>query len=134
MCRDITFAAAVNSLVSFFSFSLFFFSGRRNYSRKCVSGSLFFFVCLTAFAPRDLSCNLSLISSIWVFFFLSQNVNWNLFLYFIFLKNNLISVPNGVMHLFRRCGHAHVRLQIDSYAYSNVGPYPNTEPLGGFHQ
>lgn len=38
------------------------------------------------------------------------------------------------MHFFRRRGHAHVRLQTDTYAYSNLGPYPNSEPVGSFHQ
>jgi hypothetical protein len=43
-------------------------------------------------------------------------------------------VTNGAMHFFRRRGHAHVRLQTDTYAYSNLGPYPNSEPVGSFHQ
>jgi hypothetical protein len=138
MCRDITFAAAVNSLVSFFFFLSIFFSGRRNYWRKCVSGSLFFFVCLLSpHSPLGIELqSLPNLFNFLGFFFLITKCQMKYYFLFIsfFFLNNLISVTNGVMHLFRRCGHAHVRLQIDSYAYSNIGPFPNTEPLGGFHQ
>ena len=120
MCRDITFAAAVNSLVSV----LFLLSGRRNYSRKCVSGSLFF-SCLLFLLPHLVA--LGIAQSLISFFSFYQRFLKQFSLFFFL-------VTNGVMHFFRRRGYAHVRLQTDSYAYSNLGPYPNSEPIGSFHQ
>jgi hypothetical protein len=90
MCRDITFAAAVNSLVSFFFFLSIFFSGRRNYWRKCVSGSLFFFVCLLSpHSPLGIELqSLPNLFNFWGFFFLitkCQMKYYFLFISFFFL-------------------------------------------------
>ena len=122
MCRDITFAAAVNSLVScvFFFYSLFqaaaiigasVFPGR----------SSFRVIYLPNFCSPPCGLrNLSLIS---------------LAFYLPFIRHSLLFiVTSGVMHLFRRCRHAHVRLQTYSYAHSNIGRYSNSEPADSFYQ